>query len=300
VAYTDANAVLWPALAEKAYAQLAEEGWSRGFAPGASGGSNTDTTDSYDALAYGDGGVACQQVSGWQDARTVDLIAPSKNLTLQQIIANAQNETALVQAFSHGSLVVFGSPNPEPPVPADANGVPLVIGNHVYLLQACDLTHDQFTLVNPYDDTSYYAPDGQRTITLSWAQLNEYMVGFDVVSPPSLIASEHVAVSIGQIKNDQLIASLSQVQPGDPVEGTLGTLGAVRRTELSPTAPAAMNLANSAAAASLPARDAFFASSLAPERFMTGAGQPRAWDGAHAFQTDLSSFDLMWVDPWGW
>jgi hypothetical protein len=174
----------------------------------------------------------------------------------------------------------------------------LVIGNHVYLLQACDLTHDQFTLVNPYDDTSYSAPDGQRTITLSWAQLNQYMDGFDVVSPPSLIASEHVAVGIGQI-NEQPFASLSQVQPGDPIEGMLGTLGAVR-PKVSPTAPAAMNLANSAAAASLPMRDAFFASSLTPERFMTGAGQPRAWNGAHAFQTDLSSFDLMWVDPWGW
>jgi hypothetical protein len=257
VKFTDTSAALWPALAEKAYAQLAEEGWSRGFGPSGSGGSNNDVHDSYDDLSYGYGGVACQQLSGWNNAYSVNMIPPSKKETPLQVQASAHNEAALAQAFSQGSLVIFGSPNPEPAVPTDANGVPLVIGNHAYMVMACDLANDQFTLVNPYDDSSAYKSDGQRTITLTWRQLSEYFVGYDVVSPPSLVANSHVAPQSVEPILSQLIVHLSQVQPGDPVESMFTNFVDAPRTAMEPTV----------------AREIVFASELA-RGFMTGGSSP--------------------------
>src|SRR5262249_58729041 len=64
--YNDPCNVLWAGLAEKAYAQLAEEGWSRSTDPGGSGIDGTPADwnqNSYDALSQGDA-VAMQQITG--------------------------------------------------------------------------------------------------------------------------------------------------------------------------------------------------------------------------------------------
>jgi len=245
--YTDTSAVLWPALAEKAYAQLAAEGWSRSTGPGGSGNNSTPSdwnTNSYDALAYGDG-VALQQIGG-------------SNITQNVVLAKAStsDETALEQAFAHGSLVIFGSLAQEPSgMPTNTAGAPLIISGHVYALTAVNATKGLFTLVNPYDDSSCWAPDGQRTVTLTWSQLKQYLNGYFVVAPPP-ISPEHAVVQNGQntgvnghaqavniqwFDNGKPIASLSQLHQGDTVTVTFDTLAGAAETEFSLVAYAAPN-----------------------------------------------------------
>jgi Calpain family cysteine protease len=245
--YTETSAVLWPALAEKAYAQLAEEGWSRSTGPGGSGINSTPSdwnTNSYDALAYGDG-VALQQIGG-------------SNITYDVGLAKAStsDETALEQAFAHGSLVIVGSLGQEPSgIPTNAAGAPLIIAGHVYALTAVDATKGQFTLVNPYDDNGPYPGDGQRTVTLAWSQMKKYLNDYFVVAPPPICPSHAVvqqgqntgingaaaAVNIQWFDNGKPIASLSQVHQGDTVTVTFDTLPGAAQTEFSLVAYAAPN-----------------------------------------------------------
>jgi hypothetical protein len=137
----DAKAVLWPALAEKAYAQLAAEGWSRYYGTGGSGNDKTPSDwnqNSYDALANGDD-VALQQITG-------------ANLCTYTYLSNATkaDETTLVNAVAHGSLVLLASPGKTlANVPTNAAGAPLIMGYHVYALASADAKTDQFTLIDP-------------------------------------------------------------------------------------------------------------------------------------------------------
>jgi hypothetical protein len=175
--YTDPKAVLWPALVEKAYAQLAEEGWSRSTGPGGSGvvGTPDDwNTNSYDALGAGSG-VAVQQITGSSNTNDVGLAT-----------GTAADERYLEQIFRRGSLVTIGSLVQEPAnTPTNAAGVPLIIPTHVYSLQAVDVKHGTFTLLNPLDDSTPYPEDGQRLVTLTWSQLKLYLNDFWVVAQPS-------------------------------------------------------------------------------------------------------------------
>jgi hypothetical protein len=174
--YQDKNAVLWPALAEKAYAQLAEEGWSRSISATGSGIDSTLSdwnTNSYDALNGGDG-VAMQQLGDLNSCYDVGVA-----------VATKADEKALEKAFASGSLVTIGSLAQEPANVPKKNGVPLVIQTHVYALTAVNASKGLFTLTNPLDDSGSYPGDGQRTITLTWNQLKEYLNDFLVFSPNS-------------------------------------------------------------------------------------------------------------------
>ncbi len=177
--YTDTSAVLWPALAEKAYAQLAEEGWSRSTNPGGSGIDGTPSdwnANCYDALNCGDG-LALQQINGSNRTYDVGLAGASRS-----------DETALEQAFAHGSMVIIGSLVQEPStIPTNAAGVPLIIATHVYALTAVDASRGLFTLTNPLDDSGPYSGDGQRSVTLTWSQLQMYLNDYFVVAH----ATEH-------------------------------------------------------------------------------------------------------------
>jgi Calpain family cysteine protease len=172
--YQDTSAVLWPALAEKAYAQLAEEGWSRSISDTGSGVDGTPSdwnTNSYDALNSGDG-VAMRQLGDLNSAYDV---------VLSQ--ATSADEKALEKAFAAGSLVTIGSLATEPAGVPTKNGVPLVIQTHVYALTAVDASKGLFTFTNPLDDSGPYPGDGQRTITLTWKQMKEYFNDFLVFAP---------------------------------------------------------------------------------------------------------------------
>jgi hypothetical protein len=236
----DPHTILWPALVEKAYAQLAEEGWSRATGPGGSGNNSTPSdwsTNSYDALAYGDG-VALQQITG----SSITYVESHKN--------------ALATAFQHGSLVIFGSLGQEPAnMPTDSTGAPLIVSGHVYFLKAANASRDQFTLINPYDDSSSYPTDGQRTVTLSWGQLQQYLYNAFVVAPPPIDPTHAVvqqgantginghapAVNIQWFDNGVAISDPSQIQEGDTVTVTFDTLPGAKKTEFSLVTYAAPN-----------------------------------------------------------
>jgi hypothetical protein len=247
--YNNPSNVLWVGLAEKAYAQLAQEGWSRSTGQdgtGISGSLPTDwNQDSYDALSSGSGAVALQQLTGathWDDIGLAKATTADKN--------------ALVQAFDHGSLVIFGSLSTEPKgVPTNAAGAPLIIAGHVYALEAIDKDADAFTLVNPYDDSSAYPGDGQRTVTLSWAQLKEYLHDYVVMAPPP-ICPEHAVEQIGKntginggaaaldvtyYVNGKRACSIKDVKEGDVVTVTFKTAMCAPKTQFSLVSYAAPN-----------------------------------------------------------
>ncbi len=245
--YNQTSAVLWPALAEKAYAQLAAEGWSRAENSGGSGISSTPSDwnqNSYDALASGDG-VAVQQLTG-------------SHITSDVVLAKASSsaESALEKAFNNGTLVTIGSLSQEPAnIPTNSAGAPLIISGHVYSLKSVNTTDGTFTLVNPYDDNSIYPSDGQRYVTLTWSQMKEYMNDAFEVAPPPLCPS-HVIVQQGKntginggaqatniqwFDNGKPIANLSQAHEGDTITVTFNTVAGAPNAEFSLVAYAAPN-----------------------------------------------------------
>jgi hypothetical protein len=240
VQYTDPNAVLWPALLEKAYAQLASEGWSRSIdnAPIGSGIDQTPADwnqSSYDALAMGNG-VALEQILGSDNTTDIAMLKFSPRdpvqVTLLKQKLSAANEAEVVQDFAAGKFGILGSLASEP------NGSPIDSG-HVYYLTGADSVHDRFTVFNPYDDYSIAAGDGPRVVTLAWHDLEKYFADcFFVTAPmPTVVKSP---VSLGAI-NYALLFSMSGVNPGDAVQGTPAALAASR-----PTAATGVALSNPA------------------------------------------------------
>ena len=133
---TSTNTVLWAALAEKAYAQLATSGWSR---PG--------WTKGYESLNLGQGktpAASMQQIMGEKS-----LTVPTFNTLLQDVQA--------------GMLVTLGSkyadymPSGSPVIPA-----------HVYYVTGYDATTKTFTVVNPY------GWKGDGTLHLTLARIEDY------------------------------------------------------------------------------------------------------------------------------
>jgi hypothetical protein len=158
------NNVLWVALIEKAYAQVAEEGWSRSYAGCFS--------NSYDSLNYGNLHISIEQITG---ATWAEDLAQSDPASESAVLADlAQNQ--LVTMFTAG---VF----------PDGAQTPL-LGNHCYMLQSYDPNTGVFTFINPYDDA------GARIVQLMWADMAPYVLGFsDVAPPPDMNVSSIVASS---------------------------------------------------------------------------------------------------------
>ncbi len=245
--YTDTSAVLWPSLAEKAYAQLAEEGWSRSENPGGSGIDSTPgdwNANSYDALNAGDG-VAMQQIGG-------------SNITYDVGLANATtaDEKALEAAFAHGTLVIIGSLDKEPAnTPKDSSGAPLIIQTHVYDLVGVNASKGTFTLINPLDDSVPYPGDGQREVTLTWSQMKKYLRDYFETSPPPIDPS-HAVIQKGDntginggaapqdiqwYVNGKAVSSVSKVKEGDTVTVTFTLAANAPTTEFSLVSYAAPN-----------------------------------------------------------
>ncbi len=245
--YTDTSEVLWPSLVEKAYAQLAEEGWSRSTYAGGSGIDGTPSdwnTNSYDALNSGDG-VALQQLGG-------------SNITYDVGLASAttSDEKALEKAFAHGTLVIIGSLQKEPAnIPKDSNGAPLIIATHVYDLVAVNASKGLFTLINPLDDSAPYPGDGQRTVTLTWSQMKKYLNDYFEVAPqpidPSHAVVQHgdnTGINGGALPqniqwsvNGKAVSSVSKVKEGDTVTVTFTLASGAPTTEFSLATYAAPN-----------------------------------------------------------
>jgi hypothetical protein len=123
---------LWVALAEKAYAQLAASGWSRG-----------SKTNSYGALNYGYIGVAFTHITGRYAA-----------------IGNGLDFNAVVSAWNAGQLVGFASKS--------SGTASNIVPSHAYALVGYNSTNQTFTLANPWGNAS---PSYPATVTLTWAQI---------------------------------------------------------------------------------------------------------------------------------
>jgi len=117
----DASNRLWVALAEKAYAQLVESGWSR---PG-------QTANAYSSIAVGWEGNAVRQIS-------------NRTATLGTISADAATLNAIVAAFQAGQMVGLDTK------PATDPGI---VANHVYVMIGYSAAQQQFTLYNPWGYT---------------------------------------------------------------------------------------------------------------------------------------------------
>jgi hypothetical protein len=178
---SSASNVLWVALAEKAYAQLAQEGWSRStsFGSGISSTPSDWNQNCYDALNYGNDPTALEQITGVTSGRCQDF----KTASGQRIPGTKQQ---LVSAWKQGDLIVLWSYGSENNVPKDAAGAPLVVAYHVYALTGYDAQTGLFTLTNPYDDgdRKHSGGAGTRTVTLTWQELTDYLQGFAFVTAP--------------------------------------------------------------------------------------------------------------------
>jgi hypothetical protein len=157
----DARNRLWAALAEKAYAQLAEEGWSRGT------GSNM--INSYGAINFGDCNAALAQILGWPTA-----------------VHDLTNPTDVVNAFTAGRPITFISKS----VGAADN----IVENHCYTLILADT--NAFLLYNPWGLNGGYSGNTFKPayVWLTWAEVTASFVQwssteplrlFEIVNPPA-------------------------------------------------------------------------------------------------------------------
>lgn len=140
----DAANELWPALAEKAYAQLNEFGWSRaGFA--GSGQNSYAAIDSgyiYAALSH----ITGQPVSPFN------------------FVAGTNAWQSFVAAYQAGELIGFAT--------YSTPQLPNVVSNHAYAVVGVDIDAQTVTLFNPWGIE-------HGLLTLQWSQLTGSFMYFD-------------------------------------------------------------------------------------------------------------------------
>jgi hypothetical protein len=132
--------VLWVALAEKAYAQLAEEGWSR-----------PSHVNAYSSINIGDNLTASQQITG---------SAYAKWMNFQN--GNSANEKSTIETlatdFQSGDVITICTKDQKMTVSG-------LDDNHVYYVTGVDTKNMTVTITNPYWN------NGTKTLTLSFKNL---------------------------------------------------------------------------------------------------------------------------------
>jgi hypothetical protein len=117
--YTSTSNELWVALAEKAYAQLAESGWSR----------SSTSTNSYAAISGAWMDTVIRQVTGLGTSSF-----EAVNMTQTQLINLVNSNQILTAGFVYGDG--FG-----------------VVDRHAYTITAYNATNQTFYLRNPWGNT---------------------------------------------------------------------------------------------------------------------------------------------------
>jgi hypothetical protein len=117
--YTSANNELWVALAEKAYAQLAESGWSRPSSP----------SNAYSSIE-----------GGWMDA----VIKQVTNLSTSNKFASSMTQTELINLVNSNQILTVGF------VYGGGHGV---VNNHAYTVTSYNSSNGKFQLRNPWANT---------------------------------------------------------------------------------------------------------------------------------------------------
>jgi Calpain family cysteine protease/Calx-beta domain/Ser-Thr-rich glycosyl-phosphatidyl-inositol-anchored membrane family len=117
-AYANAATELWVALAEKAYAQLAESKWSR----------SSTSTNSYDSISGGWMSNVIPQVTAMGGvAKSIG------STTKAQLISLANSNTLLTAGFVYGTIAGDG-----------------IVNGHAYTITGYDAVTDKFFLRNPW------------------------------------------------------------------------------------------------------------------------------------------------------
>jgi Calpain family cysteine protease len=120
---SNSSNVLWVALAEKAYAELAASGWSR-----------PDAVNSYNALTNGWEGMVLYQVA-------------NVSATSQTLASNSATETAILNALAAGQMIGLDS---------NASTAAPVINDHVYALISYNPKTQTFLTYNPWGYTQTF------------------------------------------------------------------------------------------------------------------------------------------------
>jgi hypothetical protein len=150
---SDSSNKLWVALAEKAYAQLAESGWSRA-------GTNDPAkqVNAYDSINFGDPAVALSQTTGFQASAVSNFLRDGHPLTSADVISD----------FQHGALIVLTTDNVTANAPSHVRSD--VVPNHVYPMISYFTSGNLLVLDNPWapGSTTY-----SQTLVGSWETMQD-------------------------------------------------------------------------------------------------------------------------------
>jgi hypothetical protein len=163
----DPRNVLWVSLAEKAYAQLSAESWSRQYDQAWVKDWNVN---SYDSLNYGWGYHSLEEITG----RTATVVT----VPLSTALNSAALKQQLIADIQAGDLIVLASDNPSSGSLPDG-----VVSNHYYAVTG--YVDGKFDLLNPYADGATYTPDGAQALELTWKQLEATFSDWEYVGPAS-------------------------------------------------------------------------------------------------------------------
>src|SRR5262249_44678417 len=137
----DSTNELWVALAEKAFAQLNESGWT-----------NQGSTNSYLAMNVGGSAANIMHILTGLDAHQTSMYSSTNPST------TTFTSDQIVSKLNSGKLLVLSTP------PTTSN--PQILGHHAYTLVGYDATTGKFKLFNPHGIDAIGAPG---ILELTWS-----------------------------------------------------------------------------------------------------------------------------------